>query len=196
MQTKPLDDVMDDLRDCIRREVATGFLRADEIAESALELLSDEHDPERLRPMAEALARMAVEQRLREEAAWPEHTDCDRLDLAFAELEEGGIVARQHFSCCQSCGSTEIWDEVDEAEDEGRTVRGYTFYHMQDTEAAVDGGGVFLAYGAAAEGDEAILEIAREVVETLRRHGFAPDWDGSARHRIHVPLEWKRRLPA
>ena len=65
-----------------------------------------------------------------DQAEWGASTDCDRLDEAFAALNRQGIVARQDFSCCNNCGFTEIWDEVEEAEKQ-QPIEGYVFYHLQ-----------------------------------------------------------------
>ena len=35
-----------------------------------------------------------------------------RVDEALAALEAEGVISRQNFSCCGSCGSSEIWDEI------------------------------------------------------------------------------------
>jgi hypothetical protein len=75
----------------------------------------------------------------------------------------------------------------------GQRVRGYTFYHKQDTENAIQGHGVYLGYGAVLEGESAALEIAREIARTLQRNELAVEWDGSFRTRIFVKMDWKRR---
>src|SRR5688500_16889972 len=141
-----LDDVMDEMRATIRRELRIGFMPANEIVEVALDEIEAE-DPRRFRPAAEHVLEVESQAMLREQAAWPAVTDCDRLDRAFGELEQRGIVARQNFSCCQNCGSTEIWGEVDDALDAGKAARGHTYYHAQDSQAAAEGGGLYLAYG-------------------------------------------------
>lgn len=185
---QPLDDVMDELRENIRRELRIGFTPAEEVVEVALDAVDD---PARLRPAAEHL--LAVESQVlrREQAGWPAVTDCDRLDRAFDELERRGIVARQNFSCCQNCGSKEIWGEVEDAAEAGKPVRGHTYYHAQDAEAAAEGGGLFLAYGSVE--DDGAAEVGREIVAVLNAHGLATEWDGSPKTRIHAPLDWKRR---
>lgn len=49
-------------------------------------------------------------------------------------------MARQNFTCCQTCGLAEIDDEIEVVRAEGRPVRGYAFFHQQDTAGAVEGG--------------------------------------------------------
>lgn len=189
-------DVLKDVRDYIRHDVATGFDDPAAIVESAIEMFADELDAAVIEPhvrriLAEELAVHAGQQR-----GWPARTDCDKLDAAFATLEKNGVIARQHFTCCGTCGSTEIWDEMAAVERVGGAARGYAFYHWQDTEAAVDGSGLMLNYGASEEGEAAALIIAREIVAELERHGLVTDWNGSWDKRIGVKLDWKRRRAA
>jgi hypothetical protein len=181
------------LRRAIEQDVAAGFSTPEEIVQSAVDIFSDDHDPTVLRPIARRLFGQAIAKHVAAQAAWPDVTDCDRLDQAFAELEERGIVARQNFADCGTCGVAEIGGEIDAVRKRGRKVRGYTFYHMQDTESAVDGGGLYLNYGSVDDGEKAALAIANEVVGALKRRGLDTDWDGSWKRRIGVKLDWKRR---
>jgi hypothetical protein len=193
MDPKQPQKTLKEMRDSIRREVAAGFDDPDDIIEGVVERFSDQADEEELRPQAERLIRQAVRAHLRAQATWPKTTDCDRLDAAFADLEASGVVARQNFTCCQNCGHGEIGGEIAEVRDAGREVHGYTFYHMQDTEAAVDGRGLYLAYGALDAGDKALVAVGQEIVKALRRHKLKPRWNGRGSERIFVPLAWKRR---
>lgn len=193
MNDEQLQKAITEMRGYIERDVAGGFRREEDICTSVVELLSDDYDADELRPHAKRLTREQIQEHLQEQAAWPAQTDCDRLDAAFSELERAGIVARQDFSCCGTCGAGEIWDEMETVSRRGQPVRGYTFYHMQDTEAAVDGRGVYLGYGAVLKGESPALEIAREIVATIQHHGLTVEWDGTWRTRILVRVDWKRR---
>lgn len=190
---EPLDDVIDELRQHIGTLVGAGFLSVDDIEVLAAEAFEDRLEPATVRAAARQLTAAAWDAHIRAQATWPAVTDCDRLDAAFAEMEARGIVARQDFSCCNNCGSQEIWAEVDEAVRAGRGIHGCTFYHEQDTEGAVEGGGLHLGFQAVAEGEEAMAAVAREIVDVLRAHGLPTEWDGSTSRRIYIPLDWKRR---
>jgi hypothetical protein len=74
-------------------------------------------------------------------------------------------------------------------------VRGYTFYHMQGTESAVEGCGLCLYYRAVEEGEGPAVRIANEIVDALQRQGLNTEWDGTAARAIQVQLDWKRRFP-
>jgi hypothetical protein len=79
------------------------------------------------------------------------------------------------------------------ADEAGMTVRGYAFFHMQDTEAAVEGDGLYLSYGAVADGAGAAEAIGHAVVAALEAKGLDPVWDGEWSRRIFVPMDWRRR---
>jgi hypothetical protein len=181
------------LRDSIRSDVASGFYDEDAILTQAIESHSDEIEPAILRREAQRLLREALVDHDAVQRDWPARTDCDRLDDAFAALEATGIISRQHFSCCGTCGSSEIWDEVDAVHKAGGPTRGYAFYHMQDTERATEGDGLYLNYGACEEGEDAALAVGRDIVAQLEAHGLRTNWDGSWSQRIGVSLDWKRR---
>jgi hypothetical protein len=184
----------DELHEFVRLHVAAGYASADEIVNAALDSFMDgTHDPAAVRAAAAALADQAITAHHADQAAWPERTDCDRLDAAFAELEHAGIVARQHFSCCATCGAEEIHDEIHDATREGQPPRGFTFFHIQDTEHAVAGESLYLSYGSANRDRTEALAIGQEVVETLSRHGLEPSWNGRFAHRIALPVVWQRR---
>lgn len=185
---------LSDLRDSVRTEVAAGYSSPAEIVEHAVEWLSDDLAPELAAGAAQRLVERLVAEELEAhrlaQAGWPSVTDYDRLANAFVELNAAGIVARDHFTCCGNCGAAEIWDEVDAY---GERARGYTFFHMQDTEHAVAGQGLYLSYGSTGRQESDALEVAGEVVEVLRRHGLGPSWNGRIQTRVFVPLDWKRR---
>ncbi len=187
------ETVMTDLRSFIGREVAGGFNSPDQIAEAAVRCLISDGYGVIVRREAPRVVQEAVEAHRAAQATWPAVTDCDRLDYAFAALEEAGVISRQNFSCCGNCGSAEIRNEIDEAKRAGRPARGYAFFHEQDTESAVDGYGLHLNYGACENSAEADVALGHEVVRALEAKGLKTDWDGRIEKRIGVQLDWKRR---
>ena len=191
---KPVsEEALKDLQGYIERDVAGGFRPEDEIATNAIEVLADEYDAADLTPHAIRMTREFIAAHKQEQASWPQRTDCDRLDSAFEALERTGVVCRQDFSCCGTCGAGEIQDEMDKVAKSGTRVRGYAFYHMQDTESAVEGGGLYLNYGAILEGEEAAVGIGQEIAASLKQQGLKVDWDETWAKRIGVRRDWKRR---
>ena len=184
----------DELHDFVKLQITAGYAPVEEIVAEAVEVFADSSlDVVALTGAARAVAEQALAAHLAEQSTWPPETDCDRLDAAFAELSRGGIVARQHFSCCGTCGAHEIREEMEQAEKAGTFSRGFTFFHMQDTEHAVAGDGLYLSYGVAESDQSGAVAIGHEVVQILGRHGLAPAWNGKLAHRIALPLTWQRR---
>lgn len=183
----------------ILREVAAGFASHEEIIQCAVEMHRGEATEKELRELAEELAASAFYQHLQAQRGWPLVTDCDRFDIAFAQLAEKSIVIRHDL---KDDGAEEFMDEMDRAADGSHPPRGYVFYQRRGTEAAIEGHGLYLDYGAVGdeddeedgnENEQAALRIGHEVAEALRRQGLAVDWDGSLSKRINVKLDWKRR---
>jgi hypothetical protein len=189
------DALRDEMRTFIRGRVRGGFTPSDQIAAGAVDTFSDQADPDELEPVAARITQEEVAAHLRDQENWPAATDCDRLDDAFAELTEGGIVCRQDFTCCSTCGHSEIGGEMAIERQAGRRVRGYAFYHMQDTDRAVAGCGIYLKYGAVEQGDAAGQQIGREIEAALGRHGLKTSWNGRLDTSILVEVDWKRRRP-
>ena len=102
-------------------------------------------------------------------------------------------MARQDFSCCNNCGFTEIWDEVDK-EEKQQTVKGYVFYDLQCTERAIKTGQLLMAYGCVEEDPEAFLGVANQIVAELRKADLNALWGGADGDPIVVEgLVWRRR---
>jgi hypothetical protein len=182
------EELITEVRELIAREVTAGFASEDEIRERALEVVSEETEPsDALLDTIDDLLGDAVESHSRVQEQWTALTDNDRLDAAFAELEASGIVCRQNWTCCQTCGLAEMGDEVKP------TSRGYAFYHQQDTDAAVETGSLFLAYGACSDEKATQLEVANEIARTIKENGLRVEWEGSLEKRMLVKLEWKKR---
>lgn len=192
-QTMPDIDPIEALREQVKRDVAGGFYDDDAILTNATDVFDEQLPRPVLRREASAALRAALAEHRAAEEGWSDTTDCDRLDAAFAVLEEEGVVARQNFTCCATCGASEIWDEIEAAQDEGIAVEGYAFFHMQDTESAVEGHGLYLNYGACEQGDEAAVAMGHRIVAALDDQGLATDWDGRRDQRIAVALDWKKR---
>jgi ABC-type sugar transport system substrate-binding protein len=130
--------------------------------------------------------REAREELRRDQSGWPRPTDYDRLQTAFAELDDADVVVLQ--------GCEDHWAAkavLDARADEGARPRGIAWFTPPDVWHAVDEGmlEVNLWHGStanAAPGDE----LLDEVLGTLERHGLDAHFDEG---RIEVAAHWHRR---
>ncbi len=177
-----------ELTDFVRLQVAAGFDRPEEIAETAIDIY--EANPDEIAELVdEALQRREADSR-----TWPAETDCERLDRAFAALNASGVLARHHFTCCRNCGHSEIVELVHDAREDGDVVDGYVFYHWQNTEAAIDGSGLHLHYAAMAGEPDADAAIGQRVAAALGAERLEVRWNADPMRTIELPsFDWKRR---
>jgi hypothetical protein len=206
-------DLRETLRNLVVREVRLAKSRHDEIIQTCREGYIEDECPE---DEWELFVRFATDELKKAEAAhsaaqatWPPETDCDRLDHVEATLRDRGILLWQVSPCCDSCTGGELSGRIDELDQRypgfRSRVRGYAFFidqnmaHMlaEDTDVSV-----YLGYGWLSQDESSVapdvyernaLDIAREVCDCLRDHGFEPNWDGSFSKKIGVSLNWQRR---
>jgi hypothetical protein len=185
-----------ELRKRIAAVVVEGFSDREDIIGQLAESAQDEYGRDDLEPLVEKLTDAALAEHHRKQAKWKGLTDNDRLDRAFEMLERAGIVARQNFTCCSNCGHYEIGDEIKAARKKRRPVSGYAFYHMQDTESAVEGGGIYIKYDTLTSDDEKKKQVGRKIVEALEESDLDAVWNGDPNTAILVRLKWQKRRPA
>ncbi|MFF5972442.1 DUF6891 domain-containing protein [Streptomyces sp. NPDC012769] len=142
------------------------------------------------RQQATALVDRLWLERVAETAGWEGTTDPERITAAFAALDGAGIVAREHFTCCRSCGLSEIGSE-----DGAEGARGFVFFHTQGTEGAASGGPLYLLYGGFDGSEDTTAAVGGEVAEALRGQGLTVEWDGDPGQAVKVTgLDWRKRL--
>lgn len=190
------------LNDHIELQVKIGYNSREDIIASAIEMFKEDfEDNFLLRRLALRLTDSSLATHYIAQRTWNHVTDCDKLDEAFAELDRLGIVARQNYTCCQTCGHTEIGYELGKTSVH-RQVRGYVFFHQGDSEQIIGTDNLYLAYGAVMPDgrggtDEASVAVGHEVVRVLKKHGLAVEWNGLIQKRIRIKdIHWqRRRLP-
>ncbi|MEU9110484.1 hypothetical protein AB0D04_01485 [Streptomyces sp. NPDC048483] len=172
-----------------RQQIRSGFWDFHQVAQGVCDTFGPEDAPVSL-DEARRIVGGLWEERLAEQAEWPEVTDADRVAGVFAALERQGLTARMNFSCCSGCALAEIGGERAEAD------HGFVFFHYQDTESLADGGGLSVRYGAYADSGHDRAEVGRTVVAALSEAGLPAQWDGNPDKVIEVaPLDWRKRLP-
>jgi hypothetical protein len=128
-----------------------------------------------------------------------------KLNQAFALLRKQGFIARQNFSCCQSCAGCEIANKVSANLDKGmdpKAFKGCVFYTKQDGEALKPYGRhnqdrfthMYLSYGPVdtdKHGSQGLnsKEVGQALLQVLTSVGIEVEWDGNENTRIAVLLE-------
>ena len=113
-----------------------------------------------------------------------------RLDNAFKQMRKSGLLARQNFSCCQTCGCYELAEKAKKME---KKPKGYVFYHRQDgaqIRKEYERGetpSTYLAFGA--YGDFTKEQVADLVIACLTANGMTVEWKGDPGTRIKVILK-------
>lgn len=177
------------LADQISTWVWSGFYNHEEVNASLDDVLEGDVDESMLR----ALIDEEFQRKALEEKSWPEITDCDRLDDVFDDLNGAMIIALQNAGYTTSDGHDDV-GAIHARQPHG-TYKGYCFYHGQDLERAVAGEGLWLAFGDMKDTGVGKTAIAAAIIEALKHHGFAVEWNGSVQTRIRVPkIHWQRRL--
>jgi len=107
-----------------------------------------------------------------------------KLTAAFKLMRKEGLIARQNFSCCGSCGSVEMSTALATKKNEEKI--GYCFYHRQDADALYRGS-VYLAFGACDEdavGDDADVKVGAIVALACLKADLKVTWNGSTTVRV------------
>lgn len=192
------EDLREEMIELIADEVAIGSLDAAEIKDMALDFLQEELEIDQgIQNRVANLVDTALDFHYLKQKDWGgTATDAEKLEEAFMELWERGIIAAANFACCQTCGHNEMqaWLEQDDCLDK----RGYVFYHQLDARSMIRNDYLYLAYGSRSQHPADTESIAKEVVSILKKHGLDAGWSGNIRTRIHIlNINWRvRRVKA
>jgi hypothetical protein len=188
---EPDSDIAAEAANQARELVAGGYLSRFEVARALVDYFSGPGGQLLIvHPQAARVVARVWQERLAEQEAWPERTDTDALEDAFAALERQNIVARADFACCANCGHTEIGAEA------GPDSLGYVFFHRQSTQQVVRDGRLWLYFGACGPDRDQDAVVGRKIADAISETGLLVEWNGDARTAIEVgPLTWRKRLP-
>ncbi|MFI0264052.1 DUF6891 domain-containing protein [Streptomyces sp. NPDC017056] len=173
----------------VREVLVGGYASRASLAEFAEDCLTTEGRRPVSREQAQALADRMWLQRVAEQATWQGETDPERLTRAFDALQKAGITTRENFTCCLSCGQSQIGGEASPG------ARGFVYFHAQCTASAAAGHGLSLLYGGFDGSPGTTAAIGQEVVAALETVGLRAEWDGDPGRAVTIaPLDWRRRL--
>jgi hypothetical protein len=176
--------------ECIKKQVWGGFSSKNNVLQMIEDLISEEGEADL------DMLRKAADEEFRKKSSaeriWPPSTDCDRLDDAFVELNERGIIALQNAGMTMSDGHEDVSQQLRKRGREG--IRGYCFYHQQDLDRVLDGLPLYLAFGDLEATREGKTDVGNQIKAVLEGHGFPVTWNGDAETRMMIErLDWKRR---
>lgn len=107
------------------------------------------------------------------------------LNKAFRDLRKAGMIAKQRFSCCQSCAAAAL----DTPENKDRPA---VFYTKQDAEVLDDdrrSRRLYLTFGVVNSDDnDRVKRVGAQTVEILQSCGLKTSWDGDINNRICIEL--------
>lgn len=172
----------EELRDYARLQVRAGLLEPDAMLAEVRGAVASQLPHQEAEVLARAWIAAARRDLAARQGTWPDVTDHDRLQAAFAECEEHDVPVRQ--------GVEDHW--VVKAELERRTgLRGILWFTQPDVWHAVDHGMLELnlwhpTTANVAPGDH----LLDAVLSCLARHGLQARFDEG---RIEVAMHWQRR---
>lgn len=124
------------------------------------------------------------------------------LNIAFQTMRKAGLLARQNYLCCQTCGGYAMSTAATELIDKGtkkEEIKGCVYYHNQDNERKRDGGNFNLAYGeidTTKYGDVGMStkEVGKLVCKILSVFEIPYEWNGKESDRITIIQDSKEEV--
>ena len=187
MSTPALDDrTARELRGLARVLVRSGYADGAQVRSTVAEAVREDAPAADPVTLTEELVGKAVAELRLDAARWPEQTDNDRLDAAFAELESRGLVVLRY--CADHHDARHA---LEGAPGNGAGVTGVVFFTDTDAWHAVEFGMLELKVWYPDTANVAPGEpLLDDVLSVLREHGLAAEFDEG---RIEVSLTWQRR---
>ena len=178
-------------------QVRMGFLPIDEIKDNIIEEIEDNgFEDEISEDWANEQIDNEWENLISESKNWKSPNDTERLTEAFDELCDKNIIALHNAGFEASDGEYEVVEVERALRENGKMSDGYCFYHEQDLARAIskDNPSLYIAFQKINnEDDKVSIEVGKKVVEVLKHHGFAVDWNESANTKILIPnFKWQR----
>lgn len=195
-QTEPAKSPLEKAEEVATREIEAGFSSFEDVIERVVQTIDEcstdrDSDPETAREQdARRIVTRLWDERLHKQNDWPSETDADRIERAFAALEKKNILTRMNFTCCNTCGGSELWGEWQDED------KGYAFFHEQSMETAINDGKLYINFDSFIRSEPRKVEVGRTIVRLLKQAGLSVKWDKDPNKKIVVePVRWLRRLP-
>jgi hypothetical protein len=189
---RPKSVLLTEARELIGWRVADGFLPRDELITLAVAAADNR---ETLRAELVSVVDEELAAHRAREQTWRHATDADRLTRAFQALEKQGVIARERFTDCRTCGVAEMKLLREELLEQGKRADGFVFYTEQDADGVSESGELMLEYGSFRDDPAATARIGQRVHEVLSSERFEPaeESDEGETYLVLSGLEWQRR---
>ena len=187
-------EIKDEAIEQLEKDILFGFENGDDLLESISEMFYDEDD------FDENWLKREIEIRLKkhqtESLNWEKPTDFERLVKSFDELIKEKIVSLHRAGYTRQDGESDCSEIIDELKAIGINAKGYCFYHTQDLERAIgEEKMLFIGFDSYNREDELAKEVAKKIVEVLKKNEFNVKWNGSLDTRIEIlDINWKKAV--
>lgn len=177
-------------------QVRMGFLSMEEIQDNIIEEIEDNELTDEI---SEKWAFTHIEnewkKQLNASKKWQHPTHTQRLIKAFDDLCDHNIIALHNAGYTNSDGEYEVVEVERALREKNRTSDGYCFYHEQDLSRAIadENPCLYLSFNKVDNTDSDVtISIGKKVVEILKQHGFAVEWEESSTRKIMLPnFKWQ-----
>lgn len=192
--------ILKELKERVDLEVKAGFATQRDILFGLTEIMKYDYELKgaELKEAKDKLKDYVVkstEKYKKDQVTFPEVTDCDRLDAAFADLEQQGILTAQNASYTQSDGFEDVSERYYRlSKKEQKAYVGFVFFHGQDLERVLEGGPLLFAFGSG-KGDKRLdVKAGKLIQKALEVQGFKVKWNGKSDTRLEIPkFKWQKR---
>jgi hypothetical protein len=128
------------------------------------------------------------------ELGWPKLTHNDLLDRFFKRLNKAGILSLQNVNNYAS-GLDEVTDIYQSQKNNNFEFRGFCFYQWQDTEVAINGGGLRFSFGDLDGDKQSIIKIGELIFNEIGKTLPKAEWSGTQEKKILIStFKWRRRF--
>jgi hypothetical protein len=192
--------LLKDLQARAKLEVKAGFVCKADILSTLTEIMKYDYElsgkelTEAKATMKEYVAKL-LEQHKKEQADFPEVTDCDRLDAAFADLEQQGVLTAQNAGYTQSDGFDVISEKYSRlTKKQQKASVGFVFFHEQDLERVWETKKLLLAFGSGKGDAKQDVKAGKLIQKILTAHDFKVKWNGKSDTRLELSkFNWQKR---
>ena len=186
MEDATLSENDEYIKEAIRKAVWGGYASDEELGWIIDDLVEDGDNEVYLR----SYIQQALSSKKQEEKNWPSPTHYDLLKKAFKTLDKRRILCVENAGYTMSDGHQEAFEIL--SDNKGR-YDGYCFFHGQDLERAVDGGGLMLAFDHVKGDVPEKLDVGIAVQEEISKVGLEVEWDRTVDSRINLPkIKWQK----